>query len=241
MQRTLMTERRSIHFFIVPKKPTLLDLPRYSSKTRWLTMVADVITLVTETNLTRAVYDELHPFAELGLGPGHHDHSGGSVAYYLGLLAAALELWDEAEQHFALALANNERWGYWPYVAYTRHGWADMLLRRGERGDRERALMLLAEAKSAAQAMKMVRLQRLIDELLAREGVRGREPDIRLLTPREQDVLSLLVEGKSDREIGDELYISHFTVRRHVSGILRKLDVDSRGAAAVYAVRNELV
>ena len=54
-------------------------------------------------------------------------------------------------------------------------------------------------------------------------------------------MLRLLVEGKSDREIGEELFISHHTVMRHVSSILRKLDVDSRGGAAVHAVRNNFV
>jgi DNA-binding CsgD family transcriptional regulator len=61
------------------------------------------------------------------------------------------------------------------------------------------------------------------------------------LSPRELDVLRLLVEGKSDRDIAAELYISHHTVMRHVSNILGKLHVDSRTAAATYAVRERLV
>jgi predicted ATPase/DNA-binding CsgD family transcriptional regulator len=60
------------------------------------------------------------------------------------------------------------------------------------------------------------------------------------LSPRELDVLRLIVEGKSDREIGDELFISHHTVSRHVSNILGKLGVVSRAAAAAAAVRSDL-
>ncbi len=54
------------------------------------------------------------------------------------------------------------------------------------------------------------------------------------------DVLRLLVEGKSDREIAADLFISHHTVMRHVSNILGKLGVESRTAAATYAVRHNL-
>jgi len=61
------------------------------------------------------------------------------------------------------------------------------------------------------------------------------------LTPRELDVLRLLVEGRSDRQIGEALSISHRTVMRHVEHILAKLAVDSRTAAATQAVRLRLV
>jgi DNA-binding CsgD family transcriptional regulator len=60
------------------------------------------------------------------------------------------------------------------------------------------------------------------------------------LTRRELDVLRLLVEGLSDREIAARLFISPHTVMRHVAGILTKLDVPSRTAAATWAVRHDL-
>ena len=61
------------------------------------------------------------------------------------------------------------------------------------------------------------------------------------LTRRELDVLRLLTDGRSDRQIGDALSISHRTVMSHVEHILTKLDVDSRTAAATQAVRLGLV
>ncbi len=61
------------------------------------------------------------------------------------------------------------------------------------------------------------------------------------LSSRELEVLRLLAQGMSDREIADELFISRHTVMRHVSHILRKLDVDSRTAAAAVAVRRNLL
>jgi NarL family two-component system response regulator LiaR len=62
-----------------------------------------------------------------------------------------------------------------------------------------------------------------------------------LLTPREQEVLALLAEGKTNREIAGALFISQSTVRLHVSNILRKLGVHNRTEAATLALQQELV
>jgi non-specific serine/threonine protein kinase len=61
------------------------------------------------------------------------------------------------------------------------------------------------------------------------------------LTPRERDVLRLLVEGHPNRDIGDLLSISPRTVGKHVENILAKLGVESRAAAVGYALRHGLV
>jgi two-component system response regulator DegU len=50
-------------------------------------------------------------------------------------------------------------------------------------------------------------------------------------------VLRLLVEGQSDKEIGESLFISHRTVMGHVANLLAKLDVPSRTAVAHEAAR----
>jgi two-component system, NarL family, nitrate/nitrite response regulator NarL len=60
------------------------------------------------------------------------------------------------------------------------------------------------------------------------------------LSKRERDVLRLIAAGKDNAAIGRELYISAGTVRKVVSSILAKLEVDSRVEAAVYAVRRGL-
>jgi predicted ATPase/DNA-binding CsgD family transcriptional regulator len=64
--------------------------------------------------------------------------------------------------------------------------------------------------------------------------------DLRGLTTRELEVLRLIVEGKTDRQIADELFISSGTASRHVANILHKLDVKSRSAAAAWAIRQEV-
>jgi DNA-binding NarL/FixJ family response regulator len=61
------------------------------------------------------------------------------------------------------------------------------------------------------------------------------------LSKREQDVLRLVVEGRSNEKIGEGLSIDAGTARNHVSHILAKMGVDNRVQAAVRAVREGLV
>jgi DNA-binding CsgD family transcriptional regulator len=61
------------------------------------------------------------------------------------------------------------------------------------------------------------------------------------LSKREVEVLRCLVDGKTNQEIAAELFISPNTVTNHVTSILNKLGLDSRTAAATYAVRHGLV
>lgn len=61
------------------------------------------------------------------------------------------------------------------------------------------------------------------------------------LTPREREVLALMVEGLTNPEIADRLSISRATATAHVSHILNKLGVSNRAEAIVLAVRNKLI
>ncbi|MFD2117005.1 response regulator [Paenibacillus yanchengensis] len=58
------------------------------------------------------------------------------------------------------------------------------------------------------------------------------------LTRREVEVLRLMAEGKSNRLIGDHLFISEKTVKNHVSSILQKMEVDDRTQAVVNSIKN---
>jgi DNA-binding CsgD family transcriptional regulator len=77
-------------------------------------------------------------------------------------------------------------------------------------------------------------------ELLRRHGVKGRTgpKDAGLLTRREQEVLHLVSEGLSNAEIAARLHLSTKTVGHHVSSVLAKLGVKSRGEAAAWASRH---
>ena len=61
------------------------------------------------------------------------------------------------------------------------------------------------------------------------------------LSRREIQVLLLIADGKNNREIADNLFISEKTVKNHVSNIFKKIDVVDRTQAAVYAFKNKIV
>jgi NarL family two-component system response regulator LiaR len=71
-------------------------------------------------------------------------------------------------------------------------------------------------------------------------GEQERGDIMEALTEREMDVLRLIAQGKSNREIAREFVLSEKTVKTHVSSILAKLRLADRTQAALYAVRNRL-
>lgn len=60
------------------------------------------------------------------------------------------------------------------------------------------------------------------------------------LTPRERAIIRLVGEGKSNKEIAEELYLSVGTVKNQLSRILQKLDLRDRTQLAIYAIKNDL-
>ena len=74
------------------------------------------------------------------------------------------------------------------------------------------------------------------------KGMGYQQPEVQmplhLLTSRECEVLQLLSDGKSNRSIGDALFISEKTVKNHVSNILQKMNVNDRTQAVVTAIKN---
>ncbi len=70
------------------------------------------------------------------------------------------------------------------------------------------------------------------------DGEAGQRPH---LTVREQEVLEHVTRGESNREIARLLYISEKTVKNHLTSIFRKISVDDRTQAVLYAVKNRLV
>jgi DNA-binding CsgD family transcriptional regulator len=149
--------------------------------------------------------------------------------------AAAATRWEELDQ---------------PYpAAYARWRQAEALL--GGRGPRAEATSALRCAHQTSQRLGAAPLRRELEALARRARIDLAEPigepaPVRPaepfgLTPREREVLELVAEGRTNRQIGQALFISAKTVGIHVSNILAKLGVTSRVEAAAVAHRGGLV
>ncbi|MGW4964265.1 helix-turn-helix transcriptional regulator [Nonomuraea sp. NPDC004186] len=118
-----------------------------------------------------------------------------------------------------------------------------------ETGDRSAASSHLTDASREAGRLRAEPLRARIERLarLARIPLAvqvGTEPAEERefgLTPRERDVLRLVADGRTNRQIAEELFISVKTAGAHVSNILAKLGVRSRVQAATAAHRHELI
>jgi hypothetical protein len=102
----------------------------------------------------------------------------GPVTHDLGLLAAALGRYDEAEQHFADAERFQERASAPASLVHTRLAWARTLLRRGRSDDASRARALLEAAKAGARQVNIPEIEDQIDRLLTELGASTRRDDV---------------------------------------------------------------
>jgi DNA-binding CsgD family transcriptional regulator len=153
----------------------------------------------------------------------------------LGKLAAGAGDLEQAEQHLAAALDLATACA----APYER---AMTLFELARARATDQTTPLLEEVRSLCMPLGA---QPLLDRVHALErrlaAPRQPAPHPAGLTSREVDVLRLLVDGHSDREIAARLSIGSRTVQSHVTSILAKLAVTSRTAAATWAVRNGVV
>ncbi|MEU3553574.1 helix-turn-helix transcriptional regulator [Streptomyces fragilis] len=125
-------------------------------------------------------------------------------------------------------------------LARVRLRLAEALLTRGADGDAQRAAGLLDLVGAVARGLRARPLAAAAEAL--RPARPGREPgDPYGLTAREREVLPLVAAGMSNRRIAERLFISPKTASVHVSNILAKLGVATRGEAAALAHRGGLV
>jgi DNA-binding CsgD family transcriptional regulator len=139
-----------------------------------------------------------------------------------------------------------------PYrAAYARWRQAEALLTGG--GPRAAATAALRQAYQTAERLGAAPLRHELERLARRARIDLTEPRAAAkpaparpaepfgLTPREREVLALLAEGRTNPQIAQTLFISAKTASIHVSNILAKLGVTSRGEAAAIAHRGGLV
>jgi DNA-binding CsgD family transcriptional regulator len=146
------------------------------------------------------------------------------VAYATAILATDAV----AERHFRAAISSAQ--AEWPfYVARAQLAYGASLRRR-RRMTQSRAP--LREAAETFDALGLLRYaERARRELRASgETVRRRDPGAwAQLSPQELQIAQLAAEGLSNREIGEQLYLSHRTVESHLYRVFPKLGVTSRG------------
>jgi two-component system, NarL family, response regulator LiaR len=96
-------------------------------------------------------------------------------------------------------------------------------------------------AAAAGESMVSPRMAKTLLRQLRHHEQNDRRPSVESLSVREKEVLRLVVDGKDNATIAQELFISPYTVKNHISNILLKLHVENRLQAAVCAVRDSLV
>ena len=100
------------------------------------------------------LYAPLLPYERL-YAEAPAEASFGSIARGLGVLAATLRRFDDAERHFDVAIETERRMRARPWLAHSQHDLAAMLLDRGRAEDRKRASGLLAEAVGTYRELGM--------------------------------------------------------------------------------------
>jgi two-component system nitrate/nitrite response regulator NarL len=124
----------------------------------------------------------------------------------------------------ALALPDSED----DVVAYAEAGISGCVSRNGTLADVEAVIMSVARGETLLSPKITAGLLRRLSDLAAERA--PRVPDVRL-TSRETEIIELLDEGLSNKEIAQRLSISLSTVKNHVHSILDKLQVTRRGEA----------
>jgi DNA-binding NarL/FixJ family response regulator len=121
------------------------------------------------------------------------------------------------------------------------------VLQAGARGfvlksDAARDLVAAVEAILQHRTFFTSRVGEMVLDGYLRGGGSGKtEPSIPSLTPREREIVQLLAEGKSTKEVATVLDLSVKTAETHRSNIMRKLKLHSVGELVLYAIRNNIV
>jgi DNA-binding CsgD family transcriptional regulator len=217
-----------------------------------LTLLAQTAVLLADREGATALYDLLQPYAEQVVVAGAAVACHGAVAFYLGILAAMLNRCDVAQEHFDRALALHGSLKAFPWLSLTQCSYAEMLLQRATGDDRYRALQLIEQAQTVAQDLHLAPLAARLTDLRRRHAesgpsvVAGTGAAVRMaaaklarpLTPREREIVTLLILGKTNRQIAGQLTISERTADAHVANILGKLDLHSRLDVRTWAIEH---
>jgi DNA-binding NarL/FixJ family response regulator len=118
----------------------------------------------------------------------------------------------------------------------TEPAWADRAMKAGASG----VVYKDIDPDALVRAIRSVHDGNVLLAARAAGSLRERGPygSLDSLTPREREVLAMIADGRSNREIARGLNVAEKTVKAHVSSVLAKLGVQDRTQAAVFAVRH---
>lgn len=122
-----------------------------------MSLASEACARLGDASAASTLYEQLEPFAGRH-AVGHPEGSAGAVDRYLGLLAATLGRFDDAERHLTAGIQINERMGARPWTAHSQHDLAVVLMQRDLPGDRERAQQVDGAAQATAEALGMAAL-----------------------------------------------------------------------------------
>ncbi|GLQ53719.1 LuxR family transcriptional regulator [Devosia nitrariae] len=166
----------------------------------------------------------------------------GITAFCAAMMAVAAGDLEQARSSFEDAFDLFELGGT-PYeAARTRLELAALfaVLGRPERA-REEGQLALTTFETLGAAFSAGRARALVDKIGTRADPAGDGEAGGALTARQVEILRLVGQGRSDREIASRLGISEHTVHRHVANILMRLDMPTRAAAAAHAAGRGLI
>jgi DNA-binding CsgD family transcriptional regulator len=168
---------------------------------------------------------------------GHGDFPGGSHELTVARMATLLENASEAATYYRFARQQLEHSGQRPLLAIAVFEGGTQLVQANL--DRRRGEDLVRTAKALFDEMGMPGWAHRVDAAAGAETRPERRPGG--LTEREIEVVRLVARGQSDRQIGDELYVSPRTVNAHIRNILGKTDCGNRTELSVWAFEHGLI
>lgn len=125
--------------------------------------LAEVCTYLQDSARAPILYRLLLPYEHRNLQAGTAVACFGAASRFLGMLASTGQRWTDAERHFVEAIAMNERQGSQTWLAHSRYQYARMLALRARAKDRTQIRTLLAQARSAADAIGLFDLAMKIE------------------------------------------------------------------------------
>ncbi|MGR0221310.1 ATP-binding protein [Agromyces sp. ZXT2-6] len=205
--------------------------PEDSDSSDWparLVFMTEAALRLGDAEVARRLHRWLSDYAGLNLMSGIFLAPFGPADCYLGELESLTGTGAPLER-FERALELAERTDAPLHVARTSSAMA-VHLRRVDPGSRE-AKACAERARSIAEPAGMVRVLRSLDAVAATSGPEAPGG----LTAREREVIGLIAEGRSNRDIAARLVISEHTAANHVRNILIKIGAENRTQAAMYA------